>query len=120
MFKDTVKPRFYDLLGIGSSVVCLIHCALLPLIVVGNAFLHKIIDVEGLEYLFLVLSFFAVMLTAKNTNIRTIRFLLWIVFSMFSLSIIFSDYYGPLEYVSWFCSAALAVLHIANMRYSIR
>src|SRR5690606_28671401 len=66
---------------------------------------------HGLDYLFIVFGILAVILSSRKTSIPVIKLGLWLVISIFSLSILFHDIWPGMIYVSTVASLGLIVLH---------
>ncbi|MCU0392616.1 MAG: MerC domain-containing protein [Thermoflexibacter sp.] len=108
-----------DYLGMLSAGLCLIHCVLLPIVFAWRAvnFEH---DVEGIfkwDYIFLVISFYAVYQAAKTTISPIIRWALWASFILLTTSIILESYAEVFEYIIIFASVCLVIIHFFNLRY---
>ncbi|MFN6943616.1 MAG: MerC domain-containing protein [Cytophagaceae bacterium] len=109
--------RGYDQLGIVSAILCLIHCALLPVFLAGNTLFFKVFsDNDNLDYIFLILSCLAVFFAARHARKKYLSVLLVVVFLLFLVSVLLSEN-EVFEYVSWGSSALLAMLHLLNMRH---
>jgi sensor histidine kinase YesM len=111
-----------DYLGIISAGLCLIHCILLPILFAVQAidFEH---DVEGSfkwDYIFLIVSFYAVYHSAKHSHLVLIRTLFWATFSILSLCILLESISEIFEYLIILTSVGLVVLHLINLRYCQR
>ncbi|MBU2938499.1 MerC domain-containing protein [Lacinutrix sp. C3R15] len=113
-----------DNIGALASTLCLIHCVATPFIFIAQscsvANCSEVPTWWGIiDYLFLILSFFAVYRTTKTTSINRIKPMLW--FSFFLLFAVVAN-----EKYSWFYlnenfiyvpAIALIALHIYNRKY---
>ncbi len=108
------KHNLADITGIISSFACVIHCMLTPLFI---AFEMSFVTQPIFTYLFLLLSFFAILKTTKNNSNRKINSILWFSFIAFSLCTLFEDVYEWLEYVGYFFALLIIVGHILNIRF---
>ena len=102
-----------DTFGALASTLCLIHCILTPLLYVLPLWW------KGLNLVFLIVSFFAVYGSSKNTSRSFMKPLFWIsyislVFVLFNEEIHF--FHLP-ELVTYFAAINLSFLHIYNRKY---
>ena len=102
-----------DLVGIGSAVLCIAHCLLLPLLLVVGSFSDHW---HSVDYLFILLAGVAVFFSARRLNQTFLRTSLWISWLTFSGAILLHDRYAGALYVSLLASVALALLHLASYR----
>lgn len=103
-----------DLLGISSSLLCLIHCTALPIAYVLLAKTSQHIEwLHQLDFIFIGLGFIAVLQTAKSTPLKWIKVLLWFFFTLFSISILFEDN-AWMEAMSYVGSIGLISAHALN------
>lgn len=108
-----------DVLGMTSSVLCLLHCLFLPLFLILQPVLFSFVkDLEDnvwweyLDYVFLAIGLFAVILaTKKIANTRKILF--YGAYSVFALGILLSENWVFLSYLGSF---GLVVLHLVNYK----
>ena len=113
-----------DLIGASASTLCTIHCLATPFIFVASACTHTCCASAptwwiAIDYIFLIISFFAVYRSTKTTSKTWIKPTLWIswiaLFSFILLehnsSIILSELF---KYSS---ALSLAGFHIYNMKY---
>src|SRR5690606_41552005 len=82
-----------DLLGISSSILCLIHCLAFPVILSAGYLLNYAQNGHwhGLDYLFIVLSMIAVWVSAWTTTIPALKIAFWLALFIFSSSILSYD-----------------------------
>ncbi len=113
-----------DVLGATASVLCIIHCLATPLIFIAHTCAvggGKSAPSwwGGLDYVFLVISFFAIKQSIKNSSKSIIKFALgfnWVVLFLLILNETFSWFYLP-ETVTHVVALLLALLHLYNVRY---
>lgn len=108
-----------DFLGTASSVICLTHCILMPILFSGQALLTTS-QHETLDYIFIGISFLSVYYSTKNTSSARIQAALWSFFGCFLFGIIFSYDYYFMIYLAHLGSFGLAFTHILNIRYCIK
>ena len=113
----------YDLVGIASSVLCIVHCIAMPFALnwlhanpalghIGGEWEHIV------DFGFIGLCFWAVRHATLHSQIRFIKYLLWISFGLFALSILFAHHIAFFQYLGWFASAGLVFSHLLNLRLS--
>lgn len=105
-----------DKIGMISSILCLIHCLILPIIVIIGGWTEShFIDLEILDYIFAVISTFAAYKTLKDLKLKKLRkyFILgWIFFIVGLLS---HDTY--FEYLMHLGTIILIFAHWNNLQY---
>jgi hypothetical protein len=109
-----------DKAGIASAVLCTVHCLVVPMLfLIKFTWADELANYrlpywwELLDYLFLLISFFAVYHSASHTASRPIKMSLWIFWAILAISIIFSKHLHALAYVA---SAGLVSTHFMNIR----
>ncbi|OSY89270.1 membrane protein [Tenacibaculum holothuriorum] len=117
----SIKP---DVFGAFASTLCLLHCIATPLL-----FIVQSCSLKGchstptwwktIDYIFLVISFFAIYHSTQTTTSKVIKPMLWLSwFLLFfvvineKLSLIFLP-----EYAIYIPALALVILHIYNLNY---
>ncbi len=114
-----------DAIGSFTSTLCLIHCIATPFIFISQSLCTKIccagapIWWQSLDYIFVIISFFAIYRSTKTSTNKAIKILLWIVWVVFFTSIIaksanFSNLFLNTTYAS---GITLALLHIYNLKF---
>lgn len=116
-----------DLVGIIASSLCAIHCAITPLIFVAKPFLHEAacqssgccsnapIGWKIFDFIFLLISLFAVWYSAKNTDKKSIQWLLWISWIALMIGLLTSRYFGHL--LMYIGSFVLVLTHLINFQH---
>ncbi len=119
-----------DLLGILASGLCAVHCAITPLFFAAKPLLDKAMSEGGhgcehapwgwamLDYVFLVLSGLAVWYSARHTDNRPIKLVLWAAWACFAIGLLLEA--GHVAFGKWLMytgSIALVVTHIVNFRH---
>ena len=113
-----------DSIGVMASGLCLIHCLATPfLFVAKSCAVSCCADAPIwwglLDYIFLVVSFFAVYWTASTTSNKLVKFALWL--SWFVLSFILINeqiqLFALSKYAIYLPAFALVSLHIYNLKY---
>tara|TARA_B110000014_G_scaffold129077_1_gene88974 strand:- start:5452 stop:5835 length:384 start_codon:yes stop_codon:yes gene_type:complete len=103
-----------DIFGVSTSTLCLIHCLLSPLL-----FMAPLWWWSSLNILFISVSFIAVNASVKNTSSKIMKPLLWIGFTLLTLSIINEEigFFHIPEILNYSAAVFLASLHIYNLKY---
>jgi len=118
-----------DNVGIISSVLCLIHCLLLPVAVSamsvanhglhnhahGHQHLHE--SLEFMDYIFWVFSLLAVYYSARQTTHTGVRFAFGFAGLLFTCGILFKEVLPFGEAWAYAGSFCLILTHTYNMRY---
>mgnify|MGYP000043250738 CR=1 FL=1 len=113
-----------DLIGATASTLCLIHCIATPFILIAQSF--SIVCCDGapvwwrfIDYLFLIISFFAVYRSTQTTSSYWIKPFLWLSWSVLFIIIMNEKItWFPLsEQAIYFPALALTVLHLYNKKY---
>jgi len=113
-----------DYLGIFASSVCIIHCAITPLLFLTQAQLLNASFLtpeawKSLNYLFLAFSALAVYRSFQNSTNFYVKWLLifsWIALSGFILNELFEVVHLA-EAFTYIPAASLCGLHIYNLKY---
>ena len=115
-----------DYLGAFSSGLCLIHCLVTPVIFAAQSCSSKSsccnnapLSWSMMDYIFIGLSFFAVLWTVKTTSKNWMKYMLWITwFISFFLIINEKFIFLQLPAHSMYYSAFILIgLHLYNNKY---
>lgn len=106
-----------DSLGIISAVLCLIHCLIIPLMILGGMMngdwgTHT----QWMDYLFILLSTVAVFFAVRQMENLLLKRMMWASTLWFTTSILLHDTFSFALYSSMLASLALVVLHSINFR----
>ena len=114
-----------DTLGAINSSLCVIHCFATPFLFLTQA-QTSLVELSTvplwwqlLNYVFIVVSFFAVNRTVKNSSNQLVKFLLWLSWVLLSALILNEEFeimHMP-ELLTYFAGISLASLHIYNLKY---
>jgi len=113
-----------DILGTFASSLCLVHCIATPFIFIAQTCSATCCETapvwwQFIDYMFLVISLFAILWSTKNTNINWIKPLLWLSW-LTLLIVILNEKFG------WFSLAnfaiyipafSLIILHLYNRKH---
>ncbi|KEO74421.1 MerC domain-containing protein [Anditalea andensis] len=109
-----------DFIGISASIACIVHCLAAPALVsIGYIFNYTILGHwHILDYFFIVIAVIAVYFSTRNSPSSRLKYLFWIIVSMFSLSILLHERYEGLEVITLLSSIFLIILHYLHHRLS--
>ena len=114
-----------DTIGAINSSICVIHCFATPFLFLTQAQTSLVepstvpLWWQLLNYVFIVVSFFAVNRTVKNSSNQLVKSLLWVTWVLLSTLILneqFEIMHMP-ELLTYFAGISLASLHIYNLKY---
>jgi len=113
-----------DLLGTVASSLCLVHCIATPFLFLVQAGSAAYCDSpptwwKFMDYLFLAISFFAILWSTKNTTLILIKPLMWLSYIMLSIIILNEKlklFHIP-EAVIYIPAVGLIVLHLYNRKF---
>ena len=114
-----------DTIGAINSSICVIHCFATPFLFLTQAQTSLVepstvpLWWQLLNYVFIVVSFFAVNRTVKNSSNQLVKSLLWVLWVLLSTLILneqFEIMHMP-ELLTYFAGISLASLHIYNLKY---
>ena len=116
-----IKP---DKIGVIASSLCLVHCIITPFIFIAKSCSASCCDTspvwwQWIDYIFLVISFFAVYQSTKTTSKKIMKRLLWISWSIFFISIVnerLNLFLAP-QMLMNYAAITLVVLHLYNLNY---
>ena len=105
-----------DLIGIGSSVLCIIHCLLLPVLILAGSLAGDTHRWAWLDFVFVFLATLAVYYSTRRLKSAWLRRGLWLTLLVFSVAIVFHEHHPASLYVSVASSLLLVALHIGSYR----
>ena len=112
-----IKNQWADWLGILSASLCIVHCLILPLILVaGIVSKSSYPEWEWLDYIFILLAWIGVYGASRHHSGSLINRALWANVLVFSLSLLLHEYFGWALYVSLASSLCMIVLHALHFR----
>ena len=111
-----------DHLGVISGGLCMLHCFATPILFLSQATVisHDIpLLWTGLNYLFLIVSFFAVYQSAQNSSNSTIKYFLFIAWTLLTGLILNEGFkiFHIEEFYTYLSATTLCGLHIYNLKY---
>lgn len=112
-----MKSRQADILGMFSAILCIIHCLLVPILLIAGLASGSFSGLwEYLDWLFIALAWTAVYTATRHeTNRRLARFM-WITVSVFSITLLLHEHWVLALYLSMVSSAVLASLHFIHFQ----
>ena len=114
-----------DTIGAINSSICVIHCFSTPFLFLTQAQTSLVepstvpLWWQLLNYVFIVVSFFAVFRTVKNSSNQLVKSLMWVSWVLLSALILNEEFeimHMP-ELLTYFAGISLASLHIYNLKY---
>ena len=113
-----------DTLGAVASAICLIHCIVTPFIFlahVTSACCDASVPLwwQSVDYIFLIISFFAVYHSAQTTSKKIMKPALWLSW-FFLFIVIINERFGLLyipKYLNYIPALVLVTLHIYNLKF---
>ena len=114
-----------DTVGAINSSLCVAHCFATPFLFLTQA-QTSLVELSSvplwwqlLNYVFIIVSFFAVKRTVKNSSNEFVKSLLWLSWVLLSVLILNEEFeimHMP-ELLTYFAGISLASLHIYNLKY---
>ena len=123
------RVNYADWLGISASGLCLVHCALTPLIFTAKPLYYGMIGKQvhhhgawaALDYVFLVLSFLAVWYSARNTPFTSLKWVLWGAWTVFAIGLLLESQHLAIgHWLMYVGSITLVIGHIKNFYHGQR
>ncbi|WP_338763659.1 MerC domain-containing protein [Bernardetia sp. ABR2-2B] len=138
--KSKIKNLNSDFIGAMSAFLCIIHCAIVPILMGIHSFyyagdalvshtehshshssLHSLNFLEGshwhtLDYFFIAITLIAVYFATRRSIVSWVKTGLWSAASLFVISILLEEFIVGIEYLAYFASALLIVFHFLNQR----
>ena len=114
---STIHP---DNIGATFSTLCVIHCFATPILFVTQSYMLVVPGWwQALNYVFLLLSFFAVYKTSQNSSNQIVKILLYIFWGILATLLISEEFelFHLTEFITYSTGLTLAGLHIYNKKY---
>ena len=105
-----------DLIGIGSSVLCIVHCLLLPVLILAGSLAGDTHRWAWLDYLFILLATLAVFYSTRQLKSAWLRRGLWLTLPVFGGAVVLHEHHPAALYISIASSLLLVVFHIGSYR----
>ncbi|MCF2491156.1 MerC domain-containing protein [Dyadobacter sp. CY347] len=106
-----------DYIGILGSVLCIVHCLLMPALAFGTTMTahHDHAGLISLDYLFILINGVAVYFATKNHKSVAVRTILWGSLALFSVSLIFEAAHPVFTWLGYIGSGLLIIGHLINL-----
>ncbi|CAG5006972.1 hypothetical protein DYBT9275_03937 [Dyadobacter sp. CECT 9275] len=107
-----------DYVGIFGSVLCIIHCLLMPAVTLGSSFGHLHRHEAGLlslDLVFIIINGIAVYYATREHKLFALRLLLWGALVLFSVSILFENQSPVFTWLGYIGSGLLITGHLINL-----
>ncbi len=112
-----------DKVGVFASITCMVHCAITPIIFIANICSQSCCSEaplwwRSLDYIFLVVTFSAILQANKNHNSKTIKGLFWFCWTLLTLFILNESFtlVSITHQLKYIPALAIVFLHIYNIR----
>lgn len=113
-----------DKVGIIAGTLCMIHCIATPFIFIAKSCSTTCCEASpgwwsALDFIFLIVSFFAIYQSSKNTSKIWMKYAMWASWvSLFALLLNEKLQHYPLfESAIYFPAITIVILHIYNLKY---
>lgn len=126
MHLHTMLSTYSDYIGAAASSLCMIHCLLTPMLFAVQLTSLSCSEIspvwwKTIDYIFLVITFFAVWYTSKATQSKWVRaslFISWIILALLVLNASF--HVIPLPHILIYIPAiTMIATHMYNRRYCV-
>ena len=113
-----------DQVGIIASALCMIHCLATPFLFIAKSCSATCCEATpswwtSLDYLFLLISFFAIYHSSKNTSSSWAKYALWISWSSLLILLINEklQFLSVSVYTIYIPAIMLVLFHVYNLKY---
>ncbi|MCE6988208.1 MerC domain-containing protein [Dyadobacter sp. CY323] len=106
-----------DYIGILGSVLCIVHCMLVPALAFGStvATHHAHNGLRTLDFFFIGINGLAVFYATRNHKSLPLNILLWSALMIFSVSLLFEGRHPAFSWLGYIGSALLIIGHLINL-----
>lgn len=115
----TQWERFFqaDYLGMGGSILCLIHCIAPQVLILSSLGLgmSTFFESESWNLFFWLTCTVAVWLAVRRSAVQVVKILLWLSLVVFSVGLGYEVFTGASHLISYIGSSGLIVSHIVNL-----
>ena len=112
-----------DKVGVFASITCMVHCAITPLIFIANICSQSCCSQAPLwwrflDYIFLVITFIAIIQTNKEQTLKIIKGLFWFSWALLAFFIINESVmlFSITHHLKYIPALAIVFLHMYNIR----
>ena len=113
-----------DKLGIAASTLCMIHCIATPFLFIAKSCSEACCEASpnwwsSLDFVFLVVSFFAIYQSSKNTSKAWMKYAMWTTWLALCVVLLTEKlhFYTLFEHVIYVPAMTLVILHVYNLKY---
>ena len=114
-----------DIAGSAVGAICVLHCALTPLLFLSPNFIELSNDSSALfwwknaDFLFLTLAFIAVFRSSSTTSIKALKFIFWVSWLFLSVAILNERmaFFETTEIYIYLSSTLLIAIHLYNLKF---
>lgn len=113
-----------DNVGIFASMFCMIHCMATPFLFLAKTCSASCCGAtpmwwSSIDYIFLLVSFFAIYQSSKNSSKIWLKYALWISWAFLLIILLNEKFYiiSLFEYAIYIPAMTLVVLHLMNLKY---
>ncbi|WP_375378177.1 MerC domain-containing protein [Hymenobacter cellulosilyticus] len=118
--KNHVPRILADYGGILNAGLCLVHCAIGPLLLTWWTGTRGTEPAPYWDSLFLLSSGVLVAVAAWRLSSWRLRVALWAFFSLFAVTVLLAERWPELEIIQYAASLGLLTTHLLNLRYCRR
>ena len=118
-----LTKNFSDKLGVFASITCMVHCAITPLIFIANFCTQSCCSQaplwwRSLDYIFLVITFIAILQANKEQTLNIIKVLFWLSWTLLAFFIIDESImlFSTSHHLKYIPALAIVCLHMYNIR----
>jgi len=107
-----------DFIGVGGSLLCLVHCVAPQLLALGSIGLGigSFFASEGWTFFFFLTCLLAVWHSARKSSFIQVQLLLWVAFALFTSGLLLEFLTHTETVISYFGSAFLIFAHLVNFK----
>tara|TARA_B100001093_G_C26859849_1_gene1029454 strand:+ start:4541 stop:4930 length:390 start_codon:yes stop_codon:yes gene_type:complete len=116
-----------DIAGTAVGALCLLHCALTPMLFLSPNFIELSNPSSALfwwkntDFLFLTLAFIAVFRSSSRTSIKTLKLVFWVSWLFLSIAILNERlaFFESTEIYIYLSSMLLVTAHLYNLKFCL-
>lgn len=117
-----LTKKISDKIGVFASITCMVHCAITPLIFIANICTQSCCNQaplwwRSLDYIFLIISFIAILQANREQELKKIKVLFWISWTLLAFFIIAESMDNVISHhLKYIPALAIVCLHMYNIR----
>jgi multidrug transporter EmrE-like cation transporter len=124
MFIMIITTAKTDKVGIIASTLCIIHCIATPFLFLAKSCSASCCEASpkwwsALDFLFLLISFFAIYQSSKNSTKNWVKYAMWTSWAVLLAALLNQKIhpFSLFEYAIYFPALMLVALHIYNLKH---